>query len=146
MREFINRDGKFTVQNAALAGHSVSALLKGGRAIRISDSSTSEFKPFYSGARSALFVPLMYRRQTVGLLSLESMRPEAFTQYDEHLMVVVASYLAGLIEYGRLREEAEARARNLGLIHEVVQQIIGLSNKTEIVSNHCRSGGAIFRL
>ena len=74
----------------------------------------------------------MYRRQTVGLLSLESVRPEAFTQYDEHLMVVIASYLAGLIEYGRLREEAEARARNLGLIHEVVQQIIGLSNKTEI--------------
>ncbi len=60
------------------------------------------------------------------------MRPEAFTQSDEHLMVVIASYLAGLIEYGRLREEAEGRARNLGLIHEVVQQIIGLSNKTEI--------------
>ena len=48
-------------------------------------------------------------------------------------MVVIASYLAGLIEYGRLREEAEARARNLGLIHEVIQQIIGLSNKTEII-------------
>ena len=74
----------------------------------------------------------MYRRRTVGLLSLESARPEAFTQYDEHLMVVIASYLAGLIEYGRLRREAKSHARNLGLIHEVVQQIIGLSNKTEI--------------
>jgi len=37
-----------------------------------------------------------------------------------------------LIEYGRLREEAEARARNLGLIHEVVQQVIGLSDKKEV--------------
>ncbi|HEY9152039.1 MAG TPA: ATP-binding protein, partial [Anaerolineales bacterium] len=103
-----------------------------GRPLRFGDASSAEFKSFYSGARSILLVPLMYRRQTVGLLSLESVRPEAFTQYDEHLMVVVASYLAGLIEYGRLREEAEARARNLELIHEVVQQIIGLSNKSEV--------------
>jgi len=132
MREFTNRDGKFIVQNTALAGHPASTFLKSGRALRFGDSSTVEFKPFYPEARSALLVPLMYRRQTVGLLSLESVHPEVFTQYDEHLMVVVASYLAGLIEYGRLREEAEGRARNLGLIHEVVQQIIGLSNKTEI--------------
>ncbi len=47
-------------------------------------------------------------------------------------MVVIASHLAGLIEYGRLREEAEARARNLGLIHEVVQQVIGLNDKKEV--------------
>ncbi len=133
MREFANRDGKFAVKNVALAGHPASTLLKSGRPLRLSDPFSSEFKPFYSGARSILLVPLTYRRQTVGLLSLESARPEAFTQYDEHLMVVIASYLAGLIEYGRLREEAEARARNLGLIHEVIQQIIGLSNKTEIV-------------
>ncbi len=132
MREFVNHDGKFTAQNATLRGHPVSALLKSGHILRLGDSSTAEFKPFYSGTRSVLLVPLMYRRRTVGLLSLESMRPEAFTQSDEHLMVVIASYLAGLIEYGRLREEAEGRARNLGLIHEVVQQIIGLSNKGDI--------------
>jgi signal transduction histidine kinase len=132
MREFINRDGKFAAQNAALAGHPASIFLKNGQSLRVGDFSTAEFQPFYSSARSALFVPLMYRRRTVGLLSLESAHLEAFTQYDQHLMVVIASYLAGLIEYGRLREEAEARVRNLSLIHEVVQQIIGLSNKTEI--------------
>ena len=132
MREFTNREGKFAAQNVALSGHPVSTHLKNGRAVRLSDSSAVEFKSFGSGARSILLVPLMYRRQTIGLLALESAHPEAFTQYDEHLIVVIASYLAGLIEYGRLREEAEARARNLGLIHEVIQQIIGLSNKSEI--------------
>jgi signal transduction histidine kinase len=65
-------------------------------------------------------------------LAMESVRPGAFSEYDEHLMVVIASHLAGLIEYGRLREEAEGRARNLGLIHEVVQQVIGLTDKTEL--------------
>ena len=37
-----------------------------------------------------------------------------------------------MVEYGRLREEAEARARNLGLIHEVIQQVIGLTNVDEV--------------
>jgi signal transduction histidine kinase len=36
------------------------------------------------------------------------------------------------VEYSRLREEAEGRARNLGLIHEVVQEVIGLTDKREI--------------
>ena len=132
MREFTDHEGKLAVQNVALAGHPAFSFLKSGRTLRLGDSSTTGFKPFYPGARSVLLVPLRYRRQTVGLLSLESMHSDAFTQYDEHLIVVIASYIAGLIEYGRLREEAEARARNLGLIHEVVQQIIGLSNKMEI--------------
>jgi signal transduction histidine kinase len=68
------------------------------------------------------------------VLIIENLRAEAFSQYDEHLMVVITSHLAGLIEYTRLREEAEGRARSLGLIHEVVQQVIGLTNKKEVVS------------
>jgi len=132
MREFFNRDGRFTIQSAALSGHPASAFLKNSRPLRFDDSPAAEFEPFYTDARSALIVPLKYRGHTVGLLSLESVHPSVFTQHDEHLMGVIASYLAGLIEYGRLREEAEARARNLGLIHEVVQQILGLNNKTEI--------------
>lgn len=130
VREFRNRGGKFSSQTSALAGHLTLPLLK-GRVSRLSDFSP-DFKPLNADARSSLIVPLKYRGQTVGLLSLESTRPDAFNQYDEHLMVVIASHLAGVVEYGRLREEAEARARNLGLIHEVVQQVIGLSDKNEM--------------
>ena len=130
VREFRNREGKFSTQTAALAGHRIVPYLK-GRILRLSDSA-EDFKPVYASARSTLIVPLKYRSQTMGLLSLESARPDAFSEYDEHLMVVIASHLAGLIEYGRLREEAEGRARNLGLIHEVVQQLIGLNDKNEV--------------
>ncbi len=129
VREYRNRDGKFTAQSTSLAEHRVQPLLK-GRLTRLSDA--ADFKPIYAGARSSLSVPLRYRGQTIGLLALESIRSDAFSQYDEHLMVVIASHLAGLIEYGRLREEAEARARNLALIHEVVQQVIGLTDKKQV--------------
>jgi signal transduction histidine kinase len=66
------------------------------------------------------------------VLIVENPRAEAFSQYDEHLMVVITSHLAGVIEYTRLREEAEGRARSLSLIHEVVEQVIGLTDKKEV--------------
>jgi signal transduction histidine kinase len=111
-------------------GHHILPFFK-GRILRTSESAP-EFKPVSAGARSGLIVPLKYHRQTIGLLELESVRPDAFSPYDEHLMVVIANHVAGLIEYGRLREEAEARARNLGLIHEVVQQVIVLKDKKDV--------------
>ncbi len=131
VREFRNRDGKFTSQSTSFVGHPLLPLLKSERVIRLS-SADPDFHPTDPSARSGLVLPLKYRSEIVGLLSLESTRPDAFSQYDENLVVVIASHLAGLVEYSRLREEAEARARNLGLIHEMVQQVIGLNDKKEM--------------
>jgi putative methionine-R-sulfoxide reductase with GAF domain len=63
---------------------------------------------------------------------VESLRSDAFNLYDENLIVVIGSHLASLADYTRLREEAEGRARNLGLIHEVVQQVVGLTDASEV--------------
>ncbi len=130
VRAYQSLDGRLSSQIMPLAGHDIVPFLR-GRIVRLSATSP-EFKPALRGAAAALMVPLRSRDQTIGLLTLESTRPGAFTQSDEHLLVVIASHLAGLIEYGRVREDAEARARNLGLIHEVVQQVIGLNDKQEI--------------
>ncbi len=134
LRDYRMFEGKLNVVNVPLAGHSIQPMLKEGSARRIADALKERFVPLNKGARSALLVPLKYRGQAIGLLIIENLRAEAFSQYDEHLMVVIASHLAGLIEYTRLREEAEGRARSLGLIHEVVQQVIGLTDKKEVVS------------
>ncbi len=93
---------------------------------------SSNYVTMYRGVRSALAVPLKFRRQIIGSLGLESVNLAAFTIYDEHLLMVIASHLAGLIENGRLRQEAEARARNLSLIHEVVQQVIGATDVHQV--------------
>jgi signal transduction histidine kinase len=132
LRDYRTSEGKVTAQSIALNQHPIQPILREGRLIRVGDLSSSEVKPINEGSRSALFVPLKYRGQTIGLLSIESPKIEAFSQYDEHLIVVIASHLAGLVEYGRLREEAEGRARSLGLIHEVVEQVIGLTDKNEV--------------
>jgi signal transduction histidine kinase len=131
VREFRNHEGKFSSQSMTFVGYPLLPLLKSERVIRTS-SSDPDFHPIDPNARSGLVLPLKYRSEVVGLLSLESTRLDAFSQHDENLVVVIASHLAGLVEYSRLREEAEARARNLGLIHEMVQQVIGLNDKKEM--------------
>jgi len=95
----------------------------------------SSYKPVYSGSRSALITPVKYRKQVIGYLGLESEMEAAFTVSDEHLLAVIASYIAGLVENGRLRQEAEARARNLGLIHEVVEQVIGQTDVRQVAQS-----------
>ncbi len=82
--------------------------------------------------RSELAVPLKYHGNVIGVLDLESRKPDAFSLKDEQLLVVMASQLAGLIENVRLNDETRRRARNLELIHQVVQEIVGMTNFSHI--------------
>jgi signal transduction histidine kinase len=132
LRDYRMFDGKLNVISVALEGHTLQSLMMGSQLQRVNDSARDEITLIHKGARSGLIVPLRYRGSSIGMLIVESLQSEAFTQYDEHLMVVITSHLAGLIEYTRLREEAEGRARGLSLIHEVVQQVIGSTNKREV--------------
>lgn len=132
LREYYNREGKITPLSMEVDGHPFAVFLKRGKTLRVPDAAAVGFVPVHPESASALMMPLRYRGRTIGALTLESTRLNAFSIYDEHLLAVIASHLAGLIEYGRLREEAEGRARNLGLIHEVVQEVVGMTNKREI--------------
>jgi signal transduction histidine kinase len=132
LREYFNREGKVVQLGTEVKGHRLAPLLKSGKTLRLADSAAVGFVSAQSDSVSVLLMPLRYRGRTIGVLALESTRQEAFSIYDEHLLVVITSHLAGLVEYSRLREEAEGRARNLGLIHEVVQEVVGLTAKREI--------------
>lgn len=115
-----------TVQS--VVGHKIAPLLSSNQKVRLAEIDADVRLPLYDKVLSGLYVPLRFRGQTIGVLCIESLRSDAFDLYDESLMVVIASHLASLADYTRLREEAEGRARNLGLIHEVVQQVIGLTD------------------
>ena len=132
LNEYRSSDGNMlsTVQSADQ--HRISQLLKMGQKVRLGENSTEVSLPLYDKALSGLYVPLRFRGQIIGILCIESLRNNAFNMYDESLIMVIASHLASLADYTRLREEAEGRARNLGLIHEVVQQVIGLTDPREV--------------
>lgn len=112
--------------------HKVASLLSSNQKVRLGEADANINLPLYEKVLSGLYVPLRFRGQTIGVLCIESLRKDAFDSYDENLMTVIASHLASLADYTRLHEEAEGRARNLGLIHEVVQQVIGLTDPREV--------------
>jgi signal transduction histidine kinase len=132
-QNYIHRDGTIVLQTMLFEDVTIPSLIGKSEVHRV-DLITPEagYVPAYSGSRSALVIPMKYRRQLIGILALESKEDGAFTVYDEHLLMVMASHLAGLLENGRLRREAEDRARNLKLIHEVIEQVIGLTDRAEV--------------
>lgn len=133
IQNYIEMDEKIILQTMTMDDLSIPWSVEKGDVYRL-DSITPEsgYKPVYPRSQSALVIPMKYQRQLIGTLGLESTRYGAFTINDEHLLVVIASHLAGLLENGRLRREAEDRARNLSLIHEVVEQIISLKDVQEV--------------
>lgn len=132
LNEYRTSEGNMisTVQSAD--DHRILPVLSSEQKVRLSDIDSNVQLPLYEKVVSGLYVPLRFRGQTIGVLSVESTRSDAFNLYDENLIVVIASHLASLADYTRLHEEAEGRARNLGLIHEVVQQVIGLTDPSEV--------------
>lgn len=132
LNEYRSTDGNMTSTIRSVQEQKIAPLLKSNQKTKLGDAQTEGIAPLYNGALSGLYIPLRFRGQTIGILSVESIKKDAFNFYDESLIVVIASHLASLADYTRLREEAEGRARNLGLIHEVVQQVVGLTNPREV--------------
>ena len=130
--EYRTSDGNMISNVQSAEDHRIAPVLSGSHKVRLSDVDSGVQLPLYDKVASGLYVPLRFRGQTIGVLCVESLRNDAFNLYDENLIVVIASHLASLADYTRLREEAEGRARNLGLIHEVVQQVIGLTDASEV--------------
>ncbi|MBT7776169.1 MAG: GAF domain-containing protein [Anaerolineae bacterium] len=132
LREYRNLERRTTPRTEFVENHPMEKFIRDGKNVRIENSATQDYKLGDKNMQSALLVPLRYRGEVIGILALESKETAAFSGYDENLLVIIASHLAGLVEYGRLREEAEARARNLGLIHDVIQQVIGSTNIDDV--------------
>lgn len=132
LQEYRVNDGSLVSMLRSSERHPVSRLLASDQMVRLSETDSTYFLPLYNGALSGVYVPLRFRGQSIGMLGVESRRANAFNSYDESLIVVIASHLASLADYTRVREEAEGRARNLGVIHEVVQQVVGLTDPREV--------------
>ena len=83
---------------------------------------------------SILVVPLKYRRTVMGALVMASTESNAFSLEDEQLLIVIASHLAGMFENVRLHQETRDRVRNLTLLHQVVQNVLGLNDIEQIAN------------
>ena len=108
----------------SLAGYTVET----GLPVRTGDVRTApRFQAEPLQIRSVISAPLIFRGQVLGAILVESEKSNAFSSDDGQLLSVIAGHLAGLVDNVRLHEETRERARNLDLIHRVVQKVVGLT-------------------
>ncbi len=105
-----------------------------GQAVRVGDvREAPRYYPTLPDIQSEVCVPLRTRHGVIGVVNLESRRPDAFDEDDEQLLTLVAGHLALLLETVRLRVEMEARAQRMELVHRVVMEVVGLLDEESIV-------------
>jgi signal transduction histidine kinase len=75
---------------------------------------------------SMLSVPLVWNDRTVGVLNVQTEEARDFAPSDVAHLRAIADLLAGIVEKGRMQQEAEARADELKRIDEARAELIAL--------------------
>lgn len=117
---------------APVLQHGIPVRLGWGDLLQLRPVTGEDTTPVSTITKSALAVPLKYRGQVIGAIAVRSSDPEPFTFQDEQLLVLIAGHLAGLFENMRLSDETRDWARTLGLIHQVVRRVVGLTEVGQI--------------
>ncbi len=76
--------------------------------VRVNDlANRSDYDPLLSSARSLMLVPMVTHGSTTGLLVAESPRPRAFTERDEHFLLILGRSAAMALENAILHRKTE---------------------------------------
>ncbi len=105
-----------------------------GQAVRVPD--VSRF-PGYLNAldtvRSELAVPLLSKGRCIGVLDIQSVHLDDFTNEQKDVLTLVASRLAGAIENARLFERTRSQAETLLLLNEVGTEASSILDVEELL-------------
>lgn len=112
--------------------------------LRHTDPQHYEIRPrqaWERGAMSWLGVPLLSREnKTIGVLAIQSQRPDAFDRRDQQFLSAVAHQLALNVENAQLYQTArgsaaiaERRADNLTLVHSISRLVNSSLNPQEVL-------------
>jgi signal transduction histidine kinase len=107
---------------------------KNGKPLRVADVTKD---PRYVSVRqdihSELAVPLLLEEQLIGVLNVDSTRPDAFSQADEDLLMALANQAAQVIHNSWLYEAVAHSARKLESLAQAAHSIISTLNLEEIL-------------
>lgn len=84
--------------------------------------------------RSELAIPLIYRNEVLGVLNVESPRPNAYTESDEEMLGTLAGSLAAIIAHSRLLEQFRNQVERERLLYEISNRLRRTTNSEKIVA------------
>ncbi len=88
----------------------------------------------YPGIRSGLYVPMKLGERIVGVISIESEQPDAFSEADERLIVTLANQAASAFENARLFEETRQRVMELETLNRISLFLRYVTKQNELLS------------
>lgn len=94
--------------------------------------------------RSILYTPIIYRRQTIGMIALDS-HTENFYQFSDSIIsTFLASAAASAIENANLVKALDQQRRNLHHLLESSTQLIGIDNEERLLAAYAHLGKQLF--
>src|SRR5438034_2143279 len=83
--------------------------------------------------RSELAVPLIIKNRVIGVIDIESLQPDHFTEEHKQLLTLIASRVAVGIENARLYTRTTRQARTLVLLNEIARELTSILNVDELL-------------
>jgi GAF domain-containing protein len=84
--------------------------------------------------RSELAVPLIYRNEVLGVLNVESPKPNAYSENDEEMLGTLAGSLAAIIAHSKLLEQFRQQIERERLLYEITNKIRRTTNPDKILA------------
>ena len=95
-----------------------------GKIMRVGDiTKEPEFIEVSSNIKSELCVPIQVNNRTIGVINVESRKPDAFDDNDEGLLITIASSLGTALERLRLFQEEQRRAKELNTLYQTARSL-----------------------
>ncbi len=97
--------------------------------------------------RSGMYIPLIVEDAAVGLLSVQSMQPNAFSEQDQELLENIARTIAVSLRNAQLIDSMQKRLREVDALQELAQATTGAQDIVSIIDTvvhnvrrvfHCR--------
>jgi phosphoserine phosphatase RsbU/P len=84
---------------------------------------------------SELAVPLIVKNRLIGVLNIEAVQPNYFTEDHKRLLTLIASRMAVGIENARLYTRTTRQARTLQLLNEIARELTSILNLDELLKH-----------
>jgi signal transduction histidine kinase len=112
---------------------------KTGQPLRIPDvTADPRYVSVRTDIRSELAVPLLVEGTLIGVLNVDSKRPNAFSAEDEELLVAIANQSAQVIQNSWLYQAVAHNARQLESLFSIAQSVISSLSLHEILQRVAR--------
>src|SRR5881275_768470 len=83
--------------------------------------------------RSELAVSLIIKNRVIGVIDIESLQPDHFTEEHKQLLTLIASRVAVGIENARLYTRTTRQARTLLLLNEIARELTSILNLDQLL-------------